>query len=76
MMSYARREGLELCRDPIRATLALGSVILMFIMGYGISMDVEDLPLAVLDRDGTTTSENYVLNLAGSRYRTAADHRL
>jgi ribosome-dependent ATPase len=71
MMSYARREALELRRDPIRATLALlGSVILMFIMGYGISMDVENLPFAVLDRDGTTTSENYILNLAGSRYFT------
>ena len=69
MMSYARREALELRRDPIRATMALlGSVILMFIMGYGISMDVEDLPFAVLDRDGTTTSQNYTLNLAGSRY--------
>lgn len=69
MMSYARREALELQRDPIRATLALlGSVILMFIMGYGISMDVENLPFAVLDRDGTTMSQNYVLNLAGSRY--------
>jgi ribosome-dependent ATPase len=40
----------------------------MFIMGYGISMDVENLPFAVLDRDGTTTSQNYTLNLAGSRY--------
>src|SRR5690606_16811265 len=40
MLSYSRREALELRRDPIRATLALvGSVILMFIMGYGISMD-------------------------------------
>ncbi|EGD59860.1 ABC transporter-like protein [Novosphingobium nitrogenifigens DSM 19370] len=69
MMSYARREGLELQRDPIRATLALlGSVILMLIMGYGISLDVEKLPFAVLDHDGTTTSENYTLNLAGSRY--------
>ena len=69
VMSYARREALELKRDPIRATLALlGSVLLMFIMGYGISMDVEDLPFAVLDRDATTTSENYALNLAGSRY--------
>ena len=69
MMSYSRREALELRRDPIRATLALvGSVILMFIMGYGISMDVEDLPFAMLDRDGTTTSQNYALNLAGSRY--------
>jgi len=71
MTSYALREALELRRDPIRATLALlGSVILMLIMGYGISMDVENLPFAVLDRDGTTTSQNYVLNLAGSRYFT------
>ncbi|WP_051768294.1 ribosome-associated ATPase/putative transporter RbbA [Sphingobium sp. DC-2] len=69
MMAYARLEALQLRRDPIRATLALvGSVLLMFIMGFGISMDAEDLPFAVLDRDGTTVSENYVLNLSGSRY--------
>lgn len=67
--SYALREALELRRDPVRATLALaGSLILMFIMGYGISMDVEDLTFAVLDRDQTTLSRNYALNLAGSRY--------
>jgi len=69
MLSYSRREALELRRDPIRAALALvGSIFLMFIMGYGISLDVEDLPYAVLDRDGTTTSRNYALNLSGSRY--------
>ena len=69
MMSYTRLESLQLQRDPIRATMALlGSVLLMFIMGYGISMDVENLSFAVLDRDGTTTSQNYDLNLAGSRY--------
>ncbi len=69
LMSYARRETLELSRDPIRATLALvGSVILMFIMGYGITMDVEDLSFAVLDRDQTTLSRDYALNLSGSRY--------
>ena len=69
MISYARREGLELRRDPIRLTLALlGSVILMFVMGYGISLDVENLTFAVLDRDQTTVSRDYTLNLAGSRY--------
>jgi ribosome-dependent ATPase len=69
MFSYAMREMLELRRDPIRGTLALlGSVILVFIMGYGISMDVEDLTFAVLDRDQTTTSRDYTLDLAGSRY--------
>jgi ribosome-dependent ATPase len=70
-LSYALRETLELRRDPVRATLALaGSVILMFIVGYGITLDVENLRFAVLDRDQTTMSQDYVLNLAGSRYFT------
>ncbi|WP_087722387.1 ribosome-associated ATPase/putative transporter RbbA [Pandoraea sp. PE-S2T-3] len=69
MTSYLWRETLELQRDPVRATLALvGSLVLMLVMGYGISMDVEDLRYAVLDRDQTTLSQNYALNIAGSRY--------
>jgi ribosome-dependent ATPase len=69
MISYMWREMLELRRDPVRATLALmGSLILMFVIGFGISMDVEDLNYAVLDRDQTVTSRNYALNLSGSRY--------
>ena len=69
MFSYARRETLELIRDPIRLTMAmLGSTILLFVMGYGVSMDVDGLTYAVLDRDQTTTSQDYTLNLAGSRY--------
>lgn len=69
MLSYSRREGLELRRDPIRLTLALiGSALLLLVMGYGISLDVEDLTFAVLDRDQTTTSRDYTLNLSGSRY--------
>jgi ribosome-dependent ATPase len=67
--SYTLRETLELRRDPVRATMALlGSAILMFIVGYGISLDVENLNYAVLDRDQTMLSQNYALNLAGSRY--------
>ena len=71
MFSYLWRETLELQRDPVRATLALGgSLLLMFVIGFGITMDVEDLSYAVLDRDQTTLSQNYTLNLAGSRYFT------
>ncbi|MGF9693422.1 ribosome-associated ATPase/putative transporter RbbA [Rhizobium sp. 0TCS1.26] len=67
--SYSLRETLEIRRDPIRATLAMiGSVILMFVIGYGINMDVEDLTFAVLDRDDTVTSRDYIADLAGSRY--------
>lgn len=67
--SYALRETLELRRDPVRATLALlGTAILLFIIGYGISLDVENLSYAVLDSDQTSLSQSYTLNLSGSHY--------
>ncbi len=69
MLAYTRREAIELRRDPIRGTLAtIGSLILMFVLGYGINMDVENLSFAVLDRDDTTISRDYALQLSGSRY--------
>ena len=55
LLGYAWREGARTApRDPIRLTfLALSvSVLLMFMLGYGITLDVEDLRFAVLDRDG------------------------
>jgi ribosome-dependent ATPase len=67
--SYSLRETLELKRDPVRATMALlGTALLMFVVGYGISLDVENLTYAVFDLDQTTLSQNYALNLSGSRY--------
>ena len=67
--SYSLRETLELRRDPVRATMALlGTAILMIVFGYGISLDVENLNYAVLDRDQTVLSQNYALNLSGSHY--------
>jgi ribosome-dependent ATPase len=69
MFSYVWRETLELRRDPVRATLALcGSLILMFVIGYGISLDVDNLNFAVLDRDQSPLSRDYALNIAGSPY--------
>ncbi|OCG13486.1 multidrug ABC transporter ATP-binding protein [Gilliamella sp. App6-5] len=68
MIGCLWRETLELSRDPLRALLALlGSAILMLVMGYGITMDVEDLRFAVLDRDQSVISQNYTLNLSGSK---------
>ena len=69
MFSYMWRETLELRRDPVRATMALaGSIILMIVMGFGISTDVNDLRYAVLDRDQSAISNSYTLNISGSRY--------
>ena len=84
--SYALRETLELRHDPVRASMALvGSLLLMVIMAYGMSLDVENLQFAVLDYDETTPSRSYLLNITGSRYfkeqprftnETDLDHRM
>ena len=69
LLSFSAREATELRRDPVRLTLALlGSMVLMLVMGYGITMDVEDLHYAVLDHDRTVASQSYTLRIAGSRY--------
>lgn len=69
VFSYTHREALELWRDPVRAALALaGSVILLLVLGYGMSFDVEHLSFAVLDQDQSIASQSYALNIAGSRY--------
>lgn len=69
MMSYLKRESLELVRDPIRLSLSIiGSIILMLAFAYGITIDVENLSFAVLDRDETFMSRDYAHNIAGSRY--------
>ncbi len=71
LLGVASRESMELRRDPIRAAFAFfGSLVLLLVLGYGISMDVEDLPFAVLDYDQTTLSRQYAHDIAGSRYFT------
>lgn len=68
-LTYIWREVLELRRDPVRAALALvGSLVLMCVIALGISLDVENLTFAVLDRDQTELSHDYALNISGSRY--------
>ena len=69
LFSYAWREALELQRDPVRATLALGgSLILMVVMGFGVGTDVNNLKYAVLDLDQTSLSQSYQLDISGSTY--------
>jgi ribosome-dependent ATPase len=69
LFTYAYRESIELWRDPIRLALALGgTLLLMLIIANGISLDVNNLAYAVLDRDQTLASQDYALNISGSRY--------
>lgn len=68
-LAYALRESLELLRDPIRLSFALGgTAFLMLIFGFGITTDVNSLSFAVLDRDNSFESRAYLGELRGSAY--------
>ncbi|MEM9959094.1 MAG: ABC transporter permease, partial [Pseudomonadota bacterium] len=67
--AYARRETLEVIRDPVRLAFGvLGSAVLMVLFCFGISLDIEDLRFVVLDQDQSPESRAYVAAFEGSRY--------
>src|SRR5262249_50688282 len=67
LWAYARRETMELLRDPIRLSFAfVGPVILMLAFGYGITFDVENLKFAAFDQDETPESHRLIENFSGS----------
>ena len=67
--AFARREAVELGHDPVRLVFAvLGPLLLMVVFGYGISLDVDHLPFAILDFDGTPASRLYADSFRGSIY--------
>lgn len=69
LLAYSYLETIQVIRDPVRLAFAfLGSAILLIVIAYGISLDVEDLTFAVLDMDQTPQSRQYVSNFQGSRY--------
>jgi ribosome-dependent ATPase len=69
LWAYARRETMELLRDPIRLSFAfIGPAILMFAFGYGITFDVENLKYAAFDQDQTPASRRLLESFSGSHY--------
>jgi ribosome-dependent ATPase len=69
MMAYTIREILELSRDPIRLGYALfGPALLLLVLGFGITTDVDSLTYAVLDQDNSFLSRAYASEIRGSAY--------
>jgi ribosome-dependent ATPase len=67
--AFARRETVELQHDRVRLAFAvLGPLLLMTVFGYGISLDVDHLPFAVLDADDTVSSRLYADSFRGTQY--------
>ncbi|MEP4099095.1 ABC transporter permease, partial [Paraglaciecola sp.] len=69
LLAYSYLEVMEVMRDPVRIAFAFfGSAILLLVVAYGISLDVEDLRFAALDNDQSPESRQYLSHFSGSYY--------
>ncbi|MBR9989332.1 MAG: ABC transporter permease [Gemmatimonadetes bacterium] len=67
----ARKEWIQLRRDPRSMVLAFGMPVLMLVFfGYAISWDITDIPIAVLDQDRTARSRHLIDAFEASGYFT------
>ena len=67
LAALVRKEFVELQRDPV--TIAVSIVlplILLFLFGYGVTMDVEDVRLAVYDGSKTQESRRFIERFTAS----------
>ena len=67
--AVARKEFLHVLRDP--RSLALGilmPLIMLFLFGYALTLDVDRVPLAVWDQSATPQSRELISRFSGSRY--------
>ena len=66
--AMAAKETLHVLRDPRTLYLALVMpVVMLFLFGYGVSFDVDHLPLAVADLDRSEASRALVRTVTGAR---------
>lgn len=64
-----RKEGLQIMRDPSSILLALVlPLMVLFLEGYGVSLDAENVPLALVLQDGGAESRELAARFRGSRY--------
>src|SRR5512135_1284713 len=67
--AVARKEMLQIVRDPL--SLAMGfvmPVLLLFIFGYAISLDVDEITTIVFDQDRSSMSRQLVADMTSSGY--------
>ncbi len=67
VMAVARKEARQIVRDSRSMYLALGiPVVLMFLFGYALSLDVDHIPIGVWDQDRSPQSREFVDRLTSS----------
>jgi ABC-2 type transport system permease protein len=71
--AIASKETLHVLRDPRTLYLALiMPVVLLFLFGYGVSFDIDHVPVAVADQDRSEASRALVRTVFGARELVSA----
>jgi len=73
--AVARKEFIHVFRDP--RSLGMGIAIpmlLLFLFGYALTLDVDRVPIMVWDQSATTESRDFISHFGGSRYFALAGH--
>ena len=80
ILAVMRKEFIQIARD-VRSLLIIFAIplILLFIYGYAVNLDVKHVPLCVYDRDGSQDSQDLLKAFQASEYfrivRLARDYR-
>lgn len=69
MTAVARKEFIHVIRDPRSLIMGLAlPMLLLFMFGYALTLDVDRVPLMVWDQSNTAASRDFVDRFIGSRY--------
>jgi ABC-2 type transport system permease protein len=69
MRGILRKEMLQIRRDPSSIALALVlPMVLLFIFGYGVSLDAENVPIAMVIEDSSQPARDLAARFEGSAY--------
>lgn len=64
-----KKEFIQIWRDPRSLALAFAILVLLLVLfGYALSLDIDHIPLAVWDQDGSVTAREFLLNFKNSKY--------
>ena len=67
--AVAKKEFLHVVRDPRSLLLGLAlPMLLLFMFGYALTLDVDRVPLMVWDQSNSAISRDFVSRFTGSRY--------
>ena len=69
VFAIIRKEFVHIIRDPLSLAMAIAMpVLLIFLFGSSLSLDVDKVPLVIWDQNRTSDSREFIGRFTGSRY--------